>query len=208
MPPISVLVIENQPLTRLGIKSLLDSMDDIDLLGDAGIPEDGLRMFSEMSPDVTILGLRFPGTCTIDDLDKYFGERPRAKIIIMAEHAGDSEIKRALGNGAAGYVLKEVAPSDLVDAIRSVHAGRKYIPAEIAGILSEHIGSEELTRAEASVLQMIVGGMSNKEIAFALDVSENTVKSHVQNVFGKLGVSDRTSAATLAIKRGLVRIDI
>jgi two-component system, NarL family, response regulator len=208
MPPITVLAIENQPLTRLGIKALFSSVDDIDLLGDASTPEDGFRMFREMKPDVTLLGLRFPGTCTIDDLEKYFAERPAAKIVILAEHAGDNEIKRALKKGAAGYVLKNVGPSDLLDAVRTVHAGRKYIPSEIAGILSEAVSREDLTAAEASVLQMIVGGMSNKEIAFALDVSENTVKSHVQNIFGKLGVSDRTSAATLAIKRGLVRIDI
>jgi two-component system, NarL family, response regulator len=208
MPPITVLVTENQPLTRLGLKALFASVDDIDLLGDSATPEDGFRMFREMKPDVTLLGLRFPGTCTIDDLEKYLSERPAAKIIILAEHAGDNEIKRALNKGAVGYILKDVAPGDLLDAVRAVHAGRKYIPAEIAGILSEAFGQEELTAAETSVLQMIVGGMSNKEIAFALDITENTVKSHVQNIFGKLGVSDRTSAARLAIKRGLVRTDI
>ena len=103
---------------------------------------------------------------------------------------------------------KDVSTQDLVKAIRTVNAGRKFIPAEIAEILSEHIGQEELTATETNVLRMIVGGMSNKEIAFALDNSENTIKTHVQNIFGKIGVSDRTSAATQAIKRGLVRIDL
>jgi two-component system NarL family response regulator len=208
MPPISVLVIENQPLTRLGIRSLLDQVDDIEMLGDASDPMDGFRMFSEMQPDVTVLGLRFPDSCSIDDLDNYLIERPKAPIIMLAEHAGDGEISRALKKGALGYVTKDVSPSDLLDAIRTVSGGRRYIPDSIASILSENYGQEELTPAEASVLDMIVGGMSNKEIAFALDISENTVKSHVQNIFGKLGVSDRTSATTLAIKRGLVRIDI
>ena len=208
MSAITVLVIENQPLIRMGLKSLFASVDDIELLGEAAAPEGGFRMFAEMSPDVTLLSLRFPGSCTIDNLHQYLTERPAAKIIILAEHAGDNEITRALKIGALGYVLKDVAASDMLDAVRTVNAGRKYIPAEIAGILSEHIGQEELTPAEASVLQMIVGGMSNKEIAFALDVSENTTKSHVQNIFGKLGVSDRTSAAAQAIKRGIVRVNI
>src|SRR5207342_1207012 len=105
-------------------------------------------------------------------------------------------------------ICKDVEPDELIKAIRTVNEGRKYIPADIAEILSEHVGQEELTPTEANVLRMIVGGMSNKEIGFALDISENTVKTHVQNIFGKIGVSDRTSAATLAIKRGLVRVDI
>ncbi len=132
----------------------------------------------------------------------------RAKILILAEHAGDAEISRSLKKGASGYVCKDISESELIRAIRAVNTGGKYIPAEIAGILSENYGQEELTPAERKILQMIVGGNSNKEIAFDLNVSENTVKTHVKNVFEKLGVSDRTSAATLAIKRGLVRIDI
>jgi two-component system, NarL family, response regulator len=206
--PIRVLVIENHPLVRLGIKALLAHADDIELLGEADTPADGFRQFSEMRPDVTILGLRFPDSCTIDDLDNYLLEYPAAKIIVLADHAGDSEITRALKNGALGYVCKDVDPSELLTAIRTVSMGRKYIPSDIAAILSEHIGQEELTATEANVLRMIVGGMSNKEIGFALDVTENTVKTHVQNIFSKIGVSDRTSAATLAIKRGLVRVDL
>jgi DNA-binding NarL/FixJ family response regulator len=152
--------------------------------------------------------LRFPDSCTIDDLEKYFLERPKARIIMLADHAGDSEITRALKKGASGYVIKDVAPHELVDAIRTVAVGRKYIPSELAQLLSENLGQEDLTPTESNILRMIVGGMSNKEIAFALDISENTVKTHNQNIFGKIGVSDRTSAATTAIKRGLVRVDL
>lgn len=208
MPPIRVLTIENQPLTRLGIKALLSTTDDIELVGEAAKPERGKLLFSELEPDVTLLGLRFPDSCSIDDLDTYLDKRPNARIIMIAEHAGDAEISRSLKKGAAGYVLKDVDPADLLRAIRTVHKGRPYIPENIAGILGEHRGSEELTGAESGVLRMIVGGMSNKEIAFALDVTENTVKTHVQNLFSKLGVSDRTSAATLALKRGLIRADL
>jgi DNA-binding NarL/FixJ family response regulator len=204
----TVLLIEHQALTRLGIKTLLAGTGDIELLGDADNPGDGFRQFSEMQPDVTILGLRFPDSCSIDDLERYLEERPKAKIIMLADHAGDAEISRALKKGAVGYITKDVAPHDLVDAIRKVAAGRKYIPEDLAQLLSENLGQEELTPTESNILRMIVGGMSNKEIAFALDISENTVKTHNQNIFSKIGVNDRTSAAAAAIKRGLVRVDI
>ncbi len=205
---IKTLLIESQTLTRLGIKTVIAATDDVEFVGEADNASDGLRLFSELKPDVAILGLRFPDSCTIDDLDNYFVATPTAKIIVLAEHAGDAEITRALKKGALGYICKDVEPDELLKAIRTVNAGRKYIPAEIAEILSEHIGTEELTSTESNVLRMIVGGMSNKEIAFALDISENTVKTHVQNIFGKIGVSDRTSATTTAIKRGLVRVDL
>ena len=205
---IKVLLIENQPLTRIGVKTVLGSQTDIELAGEADNAADGFKSFRELRPDVTILGLRLPDSCSIDDLDNYFIEDREAKIIVLAEHAGDAEITKALKKGALGYICKDVSPEDLVKAIRTVNAGRKFIPGDIAAILSENIGQEELTPTESNVLRMIVGGMSNKEIAFALDISENTVKTHAKNIFEKLGVSDRTSAATLAIKRGLVRIDL
>jgi two-component system NarL family response regulator len=205
---INVLLIENQPLTRIGVRTVVDGEAGIKIVGEVDNAADGFTMFRDLNPDVTILGLRFPDSCSIDDLDNYFVERPKAKIIVLAEHAGDAEIARALKKGAAGYICKDISPGELIDAIRAVAAGRKYIPDDIAQILSENLGREELTPTETNVLRMIVGGMSNKEIAFALDVSENTIKSHIQNIFGKIGVSDRTSAATTAIKRGLVRVDL
>jgi DNA-binding NarL/FixJ family response regulator len=203
-----LLLIENQPLTRLGVRSVIDGQPDIKLEGEADNAAAGFELFKQLHPDVTILGLRFPDSCSIDDLDNYFIENPKARIIVLAEHAGDAEITKALKKGAAGYICKDVSPGELVTAIRTVAAGRKYIPEDIAQILSDNLGQEDLTPSEANVLRMIVGGMSNKEIAFALDVSENTVKTHVKNIFDKIGVSDRTSAATTAIKRGLVRVDL
>jgi DNA-binding NarL/FixJ family response regulator len=205
---IKVLLIENQPLTRIGVRSVIERESDIELTAEADNAADGFEKFRTLKPDVTILGLRFPDSCAIDDLDNYFIEDPKARIIVLAEHAGDAEITKALNKGAAGYICKDVEPDDLITAIRTVDAGRKYIPDDIAEILTEHRGLEDLTPAESNILRMIVGGMSNKEMAFALDVSENTVKTHVKNIFDKIGVSDRTSAATTAIKRGLVRVDL
>lgn len=205
---IGLLMIENQSLTRLGVRAVIDGETDIELMGESDNAAAGFELFRKLKPDVTILGLRFPDSCSIDDLDNYFIQDPKAKIIVLAEHAGDAEITKALKKGAAGYICKDVSLKDLVAAIRTVASGRKYIPDDIARILSENLGQEDLTPAEQNVLRMIVGGMSNKEIAFALDVSENTVKTHVKNIFDKIGVSDRTSAATTAIKRGLVRVDL
>ena len=205
---ISLLLIESQPLTRLGVHAVIDSETDIELVGESDNGAEGFELFRALKPDVTILGLRFPDSCAIDDLDNYFVDDPKARIIVLAEHAGDAEITKALKKGAAGYICKDVEAAELINAIRAVAAGRKYIPDDIARILSENLGQESLTPAETNVLRMIVGGMSNKEIAFALDVSENTVKTHVKNIFDKIGVSDRTSAATTAIKRGLVRVDL
>jgi DNA-binding NarL/FixJ family response regulator len=205
---IKVLLVEYQTLTRIGVRTVLSDETGIELIGEADNASDGYRKFRELEPDVTILGLHFPDSCSIDDLDNYFVITPKPKIIVFADHAGDSEISKALKKGVTGYICKDVSPNNLVAAIRNVNSGRKFIPNEIAQIISDNLCSEELTPTETNVLRMIVGGMSNKEIAFALDNSENTIKSHVQNIFGKIGVSDRTSAATTAIKRGLVRVDL
>jgi DNA-binding NarL/FixJ family response regulator len=205
---ISLLVIEDHALTRIGIKALVAAAPDVEMVGESSDPSEGFRQFVEMRPDVTILGLRFPDSCSIDDLEKYLAAVPTARILMLADHAGDGEIRRALDKGARGYILKNVEPGELLTAIRTVARGGKYIPQEICEILDEHRGSEDLTPAEQNVLSMLVGGRSNKEIASRLAVSENTIKTHVQNIFGKLGVDDRTSAVTAAIRRGLIRVDI
>lgn len=206
--PVRVLIIENQTLTRIGIETILGARKDFEIVGEAVNGADGFAKFRELKPDVTILSLRLPDSCAIDNLDDYFNENDRAKILILAEHAGDAEIARSLKKGANGYICKDVSENELLAAVRAVGTGKKYIPANIAEILSENFGQEELTARERKTLQALAAGKSNKEIAFDLSVSENTVKTHVKNVFEKLGVSDRTSAATLAIKRGLVRLDI
>ena len=208
MNKIRVLIIENQTLVRIGIRTILSASDDFEIVGEADSGAEGFALFNQLKPDVNILGLRLPDSCAIDTLDDYFAAEKRAKILVLADTAGDAEISKALKKGALGYICKDISPEELTKAIRVVNQGKKYIPSDIAEILSEHLGSEELTKTESSVLRYLVGGMSNKEIAFALDISENTVKTHVKNIFEKLGVSDRTSAATLAIKRGLVRIHL
>ena len=206
--PLRILIIENQTLVRIGIKTILSAADDFEIVGETDSGAAGFTLFDKLKPDVTILSLRLPDSCTVDTLGDYLTAAKRAKILVLADTAGDAEISKALKKGALGYICKDISPEELIKAIRTVASGKKYIPRDIAEILSEHIGNEELTPTETRILQQIVGGKANKEIAYDSNISENTVKTHVKNVFEKLGVSDRTSAATQAIKRGLVRIHL
>lgn len=206
--PVRILIIENQTLVKIGIRTVLQENADFEIGGEADSGAEGLRLFQILKPDVTILSLRLPDSCAIDTLGDYFAAEKRARILVLADTAGDAEISKALKRGALGYICKDISPEELIKALRTVAAGKKYIPSDIAEILSENIGSEELTPTETRVLRQIVAGKSNKEIAYDLNISENTVKTHVKNVFEKLQVSDRTSAATLAIRRGLVRIHL
>jgi DNA-binding NarL/FixJ family response regulator len=206
--PVRILIIENQTLVKIGIRTVLSARPDFEIVGEADTGAEGFQKFRALNPDVTILSLRLPDSCAIDTLDDYFAAQNRPKILVLADTAGDAEISKALKKGALGYICKDISPDELVKAIRTIAAGKKYIPSDIAEILSSNFGSEELTPTETRVLRQIVAGKSNKEIAYDLGISENTVKTHVKNVFEKLRVSDRTSAATLAIKRGLVRIHL
>jgi DNA-binding NarL/FixJ family response regulator len=204
---IRVLLIENQTLTRVGIKTILETEEDFEIVGEAETDAKGFELFVKLNPDVTILSLRLPDSCAIDVLKDYLAENSRAKIIVLADHAGDVEISKALKRGASSYICKDVSTDELIRAIRAVHSGKKYIQPEVAAILSENLFREELTPTETRILSEIVAGKANKEIAYGLNVSENTIKTHIKNIFDKLGVSDRTSAATLAIRRGLVRVN-
>jgi DNA-binding NarL/FixJ family response regulator len=205
---IRILIVENQTLVRRGVRAVVEGQPDLAIVGEAATGAEGLDLFRRLAPDVTILSLRMPDSCAIDTLGDYFAAGTRARIIVLAETAGDAEISKALKKGALGYICKDVSESELVRAIRAVAAGKKFIPNDIAQILSENLGQEELTATETRILNRIVAGKANKEIAYDLNITENTVKTHVKNIFEKLGVSDRTSAATLAIRRGLVRIHL
>lgn len=205
---IKILIIESETLARIGLRTILSQPEDLEIVGEAVAPAEGFEIFKKTNPDVTLISLRFAETCAIDEIEKFLNFARRAKIIVLASHAGDAEISRSLKLGAFGYICKDVSEEDLLRAVRTVGAGRKFIPADVAGILSQNIGQEQLTPSEKRILEMIVRGLANKEIAAKLEISENTVKTHVKNIFDKIGVSDRTSAATTAIRRGLVRADL
>lgn len=205
---IRVLLIDAQEIYRIGIAAVLRDEDDVHIAAEAANLRDAVHLIGTIKPDVIISALRLLDSCVIDDLPGIFALDPRARVLILADRVGDAEISKAMRLGALGCICRDAKPEALKAAIRSVFAGKRYLSPEIAKLLSENLWQEVLTPAEERVLIMLVGGMANKEIAFALDVSENTVKTHISAIFGKLGVSDRTSAATLAIKRGLVKIDL
>ena len=192
---------------RIGIKTILDAENDLEIVGEADSGAKGFELFRQLKPDVTILSLRTPDSCAIDRLDDYFAVNKKAKIIVLSGHGGRCGNQQGFEKRRARLYLQRCWAGG-IDQSDSHGVRAENIPNYIAKVLSENIGQEELTKSEQRILQMIVGGMSNKEIAFALDISENTVKTHIKNIFDKIGVYDRTSAATLAIRRGLVRFDI
>jgi two-component system, NarL family, response regulator len=203
-----ILIIENETLVRIEIRTILDGISDFEIVGEAETSEEGFNLFKRTSPDITLMSLRLNETLAIDGLKSFINFAPKAKIIIIASQASDGEISKALKEGALGYILRNISAAELVKAIQTVASGKRFIPNEVAEASNEYYAHEALTKSEQAILQMIVGGMTNKEIAFALDISENTVKTHNKNLYEKLDVSDRTSAATSAIKRGLVRINL
>jgi DNA-binding NarL/FixJ family response regulator len=205
---ISVLIIESQTLIRVGLRTILQVQEDTEISAEAETSEQGFEIFKKTRVDVVLMSLRLGEACAIDEIGKFLHFAPHAKIIVLASHAGDAEISRSLESGAFGYICTDVSEADLLKAIRAVASGKKFIPSNVAEILTENFGQETLTPSERKILQMIVGGKSNKQIAYDASISENTVKTHIKNIFDKLGVSDRTSAATLAIRRGLVRGDL
>ena len=205
---IRVLIVESHPLHRLGLKAILEEQADIEIAGVAVSGEEGVLIHQRLEPDVTLYGLRIPDLCGVDAVKAIRADSPKAQIIILADHTGDNEIKRSLENGACGYVMKDAPAEELLKAIRAVATGKRFVSPEVAEILTEHVGDEALTPAEVRVLKMITDGKSNNEIAASLDITDNTVKTHLKNIFGKLGVDDRTSAAMTAIRRGIVRVDV
>ena len=205
---VKLLIIEPQPLVRLGLRSAAESVGEIVVAGEAATAAEGLQLFAKEKPHVTIVNLRLPDFCAADDLDEFFAIDPDAKILVLGENAGDAEISNSLENGALGFIDGSVSAEETLRAIRTVAEGRRFIPRKVAETIGSATATENLTVAESTVLKMLVNGMSNKGIAFELDVSENTVKTHVRHIFEKLGVSDRTSATLTAIKRGLVRVDV
>ena len=205
--PIRVLVVEDHHVVRQGLVALLSVVEGVEVVGQAA---DGIAAIDEFNlrhPDVTLIDLRLPKLSGVEVIQKTRAEQPHARFIVLTTYDGDEDIYRALQAGARAYLLKGMTVDVLVSTIRSVHAGKSCIPPVIAQKLAERMATEQLTHREQDVLEQIVRGRSNKEIGSELDISEATVKTHINNLLSKLGVTDRTQAATAAIQRGLVQLD-
>jgi DNA-binding NarL/FixJ family response regulator len=201
---IRILVVEDHNVVRQGLMALLKLADGIEVVGEAADGVEAIARFQQHSPDVTLIDLRLPRLSGVDVIERVRITNPQARFIVLTTYDGDEDIYRALKAGARAYLLKGMTTQDLLETIRAVHAGRSHIPPVIAERLAERMGARDLTPREFDVLRQIVDGKSNKEIAAKLLVSEATVKTHINSLLGKLGVTDRTQAATAAIRRGIV----
>jgi DNA-binding NarL/FixJ family response regulator len=205
--PIRIMIVEDHAVVRQGLAALLGSTPEFAVVAQAADGRQAIEQFRRHQPDITLMDLRLPQMGGVEAIGRIRIDFPQARIIVLTTFDGDEDIYRALQAGARGYLLKGMTGEELVDAIRSVHAGKSRIPAPVAERLAERMSAPSLTGRETEVLQLIVGGNSNKEIASALSISEATVKTHINSLLSKLGVTDRTQAATTALQRGIVHLD-
>jgi len=203
-PPIRVLIVDDHPMVRDGIAALLDRQPDMEPVGEATDGAEAIEKFRALSPDVTLMDVQMAGLGGVEAIIEIRRLSPHAHILVLTTYPGDANAARAIRAGAAGYLLKNGIRAELVDAIRSIHAGRRAVSAEIAHELATHVLDEPLTEQEIAILSLIASGHSNKEIAGRLSRSSETIKAQLKSIFCKLGVHDRTHAVTLAARRGYI----
>ena len=202
---IRILCVDDHPVERQGIAGLLALQPDLVLVGEASNGREAIQQFRVHRPDLTLMDLQMPEMGGLDAIGAIRGEFSDARIIVLTTYTGDAQALRALKAGARGYLLKNVLHKELVDTIRAVHAGRKALAPEVSFELAEHATDDALTPAEIRVLSLIAQGNANKEIARALSLSEETVKGQVRNILSKLGAKDRTHAAMIGLRRGIIQ---
>jgi DNA-binding NarL/FixJ family response regulator len=202
--PIRILTVDDHPLVRQGIGGLVAIQSDMTLVGEAANGREAIHQFRVHHPDVTLMDLQMPEMSGLDAIIAIRGEFAEARIVVLTTYAGDVQVLRALKAGARAYLLKNTLHKELVETIRAVHAGKKSLSPEVSFQLAEHATDDALTPAEIRVLRLIAEGNANKEIATLLSVSEETVKGQVRNILSKLGAKDRTHAAMIGLKRGII----
>jgi two-component system NarL family response regulator len=204
---IKILIVDDHHIVRQGLAALLKTVAGFEVVGEAQDGEQAVELHRKHRPDVTLMDLRLPKMNGVEAITKIRQEFAAARIVVLTTFDGDEDIYRALQAGAKGYLLKGMDLAELSEAIRTVHAGRTRIPPRVAEKLAERMSGATLTAREMEVLRLIVAGKSNKDIGNALFISEATVKTHVNSLLSKMGVEDRTQAATTALQRGLVHLD-
>ncbi len=202
--PIRIMIADDHPILRDGVAVLLESQPDMLLVGEASDGADAVRRYAALRPDVTLMDLQMPGMGGVAAIRAIREAYPRARILVLTTYDGDAQAAEALRAGAAGFLLKTTLRRELLDTIRAIHAGRRHVPAAIAQQIALHAGDESLSAREQAVLALVAEGLANKEVAWELGVAEDTIKTHLKNIFAKLGVSDRTLAVTTAMRRGIL----
>jgi two-component system, NarL family, response regulator len=203
---IRILIADDHPILGQALTMFLECEPDMTVVGHAGDGREALELFRQHQPDVALMDLRMPKIEGADAIAAICAKFKHARIVVLTTYDGDEDIYRGLRAGAKGYLLKRAEPKELLDAIRTVHQGKKYIPPSIAAKLAERIGSPELSDRELEVLRLIAKGKNNQQISNDLNIAESTVRFHANNIFGKLNVSDRTQALVTALNRGIVRL--
>jgi two-component system NarL family response regulator len=207
MNRIRVLVVDDHFVVRMGLRAVIDAEPDMAVVAEANGGEKAVQLFREHNPDITLMDLRMPLTSGVEATRAIREDSPNARVIVLTTYDGDEDIFRALNAGARAYLLKDVSREELLDVIRGVHAGQRRIPPAIGARLAESMPRSELTKRELEVLGLVVKGLSNRKIGDALSITEGTVKIHINNILSKMGVEDRTQAATAAVRRGIIHLD-
>ena len=203
---IRILAVDDHPVFRQGIAGLIEGQADMTLVGEASNGREAIQQFRAQRPDVTLMDLQMPEMSGLDATIAIRNEFPEARIVVLTTYTGDIQVLRALKAGAQGYLLKNLLHKELLETIRAVHAGKKALSPEASQEIASHATDDALTPAEVAVLRLIAAGNTNKQIADQLAITEETVKSRVKNILSKLGANDRTHAAMIGLKRGLIEL--
>ena len=204
---LTILLVEDQYFARLALHTIVDGRDDMCIVAETGNGNDALALYRQHRPGIVIMDLRLPGLSGFDAIRAIRAEDPEARIVVLSNYEGSEDVHRAISAGAMAYLTKDAGADDLTDAILTVSKGRQYLPAAIRGMLRERIAADELTAREREVLELLAGGLSNRDIGDRLGIAEKTVRIHMTHIFDKLGVEDRTQAVITALQRGLVHLD-
>lgn len=205
--PIGVLLVDDHTIVRMGLSALLEVEEDFKVVGEAGSGPEAIELFGRLKPDITLLDIRMPQMDGIEVLSQLTKQWPTARVIMLSTSSTEDEIHRALENGASGYLHKQVGRSELIHAVRQVHAGEDYMPALISKELASSGDKPRLSSREREILAMLPRGLTNQDIALALGIGFGTVKAHLRTIFSKLEVTDRSEAVSVAVQRGILNLD-